>query len=215
MSHDRKPQALGAKLREIRRRKGLTLDAVSRAVGISAGFLSLVENDKTDITFSRLSALATFYRIDLHGLMPHAAPALAVLTRRDGPRNRIVSQREQVEFAFIAPHPSHAMVPLLVTIEPGGRWGEPSQHAGQEIAYCLEGLVDAVVDGRPYRLHAGDSLYFEGMVPHSFSNPGTVAARLLCVMNAAFMPMEAEAAPPQTEAASNPSGTTPRGRASA
>ncbi|WP_145145064.1 cupin domain-containing protein [Roseomonas gilardii] len=214
MSQDRRPQALGAKLREIRRRKGLTLDAVSRAVGISAGFLSLVENNKTDITFSRLSALATFYRIDLHGLMPHAAPALAVLTRRDGPRDRIFSQREQVEFAFIAPHPSHAMVPLLVTIEPGGRWGEPSQHAGQEIAYCLEGMVDAVVDGRPYGLQAGDSLYFEGMVPHSFGNPGMVPARLLCVMNAAFTPM-AEEAPPQAEAASNPSGTTPRGRASA
>jgi mannose-6-phosphate isomerase-like protein (cupin superfamily) len=48
--------------------------------------------------------------------------------------------------------------------------------------------MEAVVDGRSYQLLAGDSLYFEGMVPHSFNNTGDGAAKLLCVMNAAFAP---------------------------
>ena len=45
---------LGARLRELRRSRGVSLAEVAEGTGISASFLSTVEKGKSDITVSRL-----------------------------------------------------------------------------------------------------------------------------------------------------------------
>ena len=54
-------EELGGALRALRRERKLSLGDVSSATGISASFLSLVENGKSDITVGRLMRLAGFY----------------------------------------------------------------------------------------------------------------------------------------------------------
>ena len=87
-------QSLGARLKSVRRARRLSLAEVSEATDVSASFLSLVENDKSDIAIGRLVRLIEFYGISIADLLPgeggsgsypdvvaterSAAPALAV-----------------------------------------------------------------------------------------------------------------------------------------
>ena len=54
---------LGAQLRALRGARRVSLGDVARETGISASFLSLVENGRSDITIGRLTRLVDYYGI--------------------------------------------------------------------------------------------------------------------------------------------------------
>ena len=56
------PQGLGRSLRALRKERGLSLQDVATATNVSASFLSLVENEKSDITIGRLVRLVRVLR---------------------------------------------------------------------------------------------------------------------------------------------------------
>jgi len=53
-----KKNLLGFKLKTLRKERGLSLQALSKKVGCSASYISMVENDKVDPSISRLKSLA-------------------------------------------------------------------------------------------------------------------------------------------------------------
>jgi quercetin dioxygenase-like cupin family protein len=73
---------------------------------------------------------------------------------------------------------AHLQTMFMVQYEPGGVAGT-HDHPLEETYLILEGEVDAVFDGTPYRLVAGD-IGFAGVgCTHGFSNPGNVPVRWL------------------------------------
>jgi quercetin dioxygenase-like cupin family protein len=70
----------------------------------------------------------------------------------------------------------------LFRIAPGAGSGEPYAHEGEEFLYILRGKLEISLDeGKPYRLRAGDSFYFESNIPHRWLNPGKREACVLWV----------------------------------
>ena len=67
---------------------------------------------------------------------------------------------------------------FMVQYEPDGVAGA-HDHPLEEAYLILEGGVDAVFDGVPYRLETGDIAWAGVGCPHQFSNPGTAIVRWL------------------------------------
>ena len=63
---------LGGALRALRLQRRASLVEVASATGISKSFLSLVENDRSDITIGRLLRLVNYYGADMADLFPQA-----------------------------------------------------------------------------------------------------------------------------------------------
>lgn len=63
---------LGTKLRALRTDRGLSIAEVADATGISASFLSLVENGRSDIAIGRLMRLIDFYGVGLGRCSPRS-----------------------------------------------------------------------------------------------------------------------------------------------
>jgi quercetin dioxygenase-like cupin family protein len=69
---------------------------------------------------------------------------------------------------------------LLVTYAPGASSsveGRLMRHAGVEYAYVLEGRLTLQLDFDEYELGPGDSLHFDSVRPHLYSNRGDTVAR--------------------------------------
>ncbi len=77
--------SLGARLKSVRTARRLSLAEVSEATDVSASFLSLVENDKSDITIGRLVRLIEFYGISIADLLPGEAGERLPRRRRAAP----------------------------------------------------------------------------------------------------------------------------------
>ena len=57
--------AIGARLRQLRVRRGLSLAQVAKAAGISVGFLSAIERSQMSASISTLRRLARFYKTNI------------------------------------------------------------------------------------------------------------------------------------------------------
>jgi quercetin dioxygenase-like cupin family protein len=176
------PPELGTSLRSARRTKSLSLNDVAAATGISASFLSLVENGKSDITIGRLVRLVAFYGLALTDLLPAAPPAEPDIIRKTEQRTLPSSERG-IEFRLLAPDSDGSMMPMVVEFEPNAQLAEYGRHAGQEFVHVLQGRLELELEGTPPRiLKAGDSAYYSAERPHRFRNASdTARLRIMCV----------------------------------
>lgn len=177
-------RTLGASLRAARAARRLSLAEVADATNISASFLSLVENDRNDITIGRLVRLIDFYGISISDLLPGqgASGDPEVVTREE--RKLVHSPAEGIDvFLLTAETKRRAMMPMLLEVEPGARLAEYGRHPGEEWVHVLEGRLQLELEGaEPRLLEAGDSAYYAAERPHLFSNPDPKRPlRLICV----------------------------------
>lgn len=177
------PQAqLGAALRSARKAKGLSLSEVAQSARISASFVSLVENGKSDITIGRLARLVALYGISINDLLPAPPPADAHVVRM-GEERRLPSPREGIDVLLLTPDTKRTMMPHVVVFEPGAHLAEYGRHEGEEFVHVLEGKLSLELAGsEPRVLSAGDSAYYRADQPHLFRNASsTEALRIICV----------------------------------
>lgn len=177
-----RPGSLGLKLRGLRQARGLSLNDLAQRTGISASFLSLVENGKNDITIGRLTRLVDFYGISIADLIPAPEPEDPDVVGRDGAR-RLHSETEGIDVYLLTSNTNRAMMPMLVEIEPGAGLAEYSKHTGEEFVHVVDGRLLLDLQGSsPRALEAGESAYYPGERPHLFRNASEdQPLRLLCV----------------------------------
>lgn len=159
---------LGARLRRSRKARGLSLEDVARAAGLTRSFLSLVERDQAAPSVASLIRICGTLGIRVGSLF-------------DSPRTALVraDRRPQINFGgqgvtefLLTPATSRLQI-LHSYIEPSGGGGEePYTLAGEaEFALVLEGRLEIEVGGTRYELGVNDSLSFSPDTPHTWRNP--------------------------------------------
>ena len=185
---------IGLRLREARKSRGMSLRSVAQSLGVSASLVSQVETGKTQPSVSTLYALVNHLGISLDEVMGVAAPDVAKPARSDtrflGAASRTAIQRAEdnpvlemengVRWERLAVGEDGPVDVLLVTYEPGGSSsieGKLMRHAGVEYAYLIEGELTMQLEFDTHVLRPGDSVHFDSVRPHLYSNRGTVPAR--------------------------------------
>jgi transcriptional regulator with XRE-family HTH domain len=180
---------LGNKIRDLRRRCGMTVQQLAEASRLSKGFISQVENGHTLPSLTTLHDLANAlgtsaaYFVTEEERVPHVTRA------GDRQRLRVGGNTSRVE-ALSAQRPRNLDL-VLAELPPGlSANGKMHLHHGEECIFILEGRVLLVHADQRLELEAGDSCHFDGHVPHSVENRGTTTARVLIAMTpAAFEPL--------------------------
>lgn len=166
-------------MRTLRHRLKLTLQQLSKASGVSTGYLSQVERGNATPTLGTLTQIALALEVDA-GYFVHAPSAFYSLTRGTA-RPRFAVAGSSIEYEQIGVERSgHEMTSFVINVPPGYE-SEVVQHYGEEIIYILEGEISQIVDEREYLMGAGDSLHYLGATPHSWSNKTDRPARILWV----------------------------------
>ncbi len=172
--------SLGTALRAARQARGLSLAQVASATGISKSLLSLIENDRSDVTLGRLVVLAEHYGKPLGDLLPPTGTTDPVVTRRR--ERRLVHTGEGLDLHLLAPDASRKMMPVVAVLEPGGGSTDFWSYEGEELLVVLEGRVLLELEGStPIVLERGDCAYYVSTRQHRVSNIGTGIARVLSV----------------------------------
>lgn len=172
---------LGKALKSARLARGESLAQVAAATGISKSSLSLIENDRSDVTLRRLVVLAEHYGKQLSDLLPGRSAPNPVVTRRKE-RRQLHSRVEGLDLHLLVPDTNRKMMPLVAVFEPGGGAAEFWRHEGEELVLVLEGRILLELEGStPIVLDRGDCAYYEGTRSHRWSNIGDGIARVLSV----------------------------------
>jgi len=183
---------IGARLRDARMQRGLSLRSVANALGVSASLVSQVETGKTQPSVSTLYAIANHLGVSLDellGIVPTSArPAPTMFGHSGTPLpnvqraedNPVIEMENGVRWERLAVGEGGPADAILVTYEPGASSsieGKLMRHSGIEYAYIVEGELTLQLDFDSYVLRVGDSLQFESARPHMFANRGDTIAK--------------------------------------
>ncbi len=160
--------AIGARLRQLRLRRNLSLARVAKAVGISVGFLSAIERSHMSASISTLRRLARFYKTNILEFFDPAETNRRLVRPSE---RKVLEAGPGVRMELLA-WGNTVMEPHLFRIAPNAGSGESYTHAGEEFLIVLRGELHLALDGQEFQLKSGDSFYFESATPHRWKNPG-------------------------------------------
>lgn len=185
-----KTEAIGPRLRSLRRSKGWTLETLSRNSGVSISTLSKIENSQVAASFDTMVKVAAALDLTFDELLKpskqlHPAARRAI-TRAGG---GIKFSTPSYDYDVHAPElKQKRMIPLVMeikcrNIEPPENW---SSHEGEEFIYVTKGSIELHTEFyAPVILNEGDSAYIDSAMAHAFVNIGEGKAEMLsmCLSN--------------------------------
>jgi len=163
---------VGARLREIRQNRGLTLQQVAEDTGFALSFLSLLERDKVSISIDNLSRLSRFYGVRMVSLFENE-PGAPVFVARAGElaARRASVGKESAVFSLLSDGRSPHLESLHIVIGPGGGDPEYRSHGGEAFLYVVEGAVLLLSEeGERVELSAGDAASYFGFPARRIAN---------------------------------------------
>lgn len=163
-------QVIANHVRSRRLEIGLNVGQLAGRAGISKGMLSKIENAQTS------PSLATLERLSSALDMPVTSMFRGLAEERDAVFVKAGSGPEIVRKGTRAGHtyellgtmrgPYKRIEPLLVSLVESTEVFPLFQHPGVEILYMLEGAMEYSYGREHYRMERGDTLQFEGDIPH-------------------------------------------------
>jgi transcriptional regulator with XRE-family HTH domain len=176
---------LASRLRQERKRRGLSLRALAAAAGLSTTTVHQIESGKGSPSLATLQAIASVLDVPLGVLFEAGTQDGAVVVVQRGQRTPASSVPGGTLQSLAAGLPGQRLRGIVLTLGPSGETGEaPMTHAGQELVTVLSGRCLYEVAGAEHLLAAGDSLALDSRQPHRARNPGRRPCRLLIVLYA-------------------------------
>jgi transcriptional regulator with XRE-family HTH domain len=163
---------LGARIRAARRERNLSLGAVAGRGAVSRSMLSAVEHGRKVPTVLVLDRIATALDTSIARLLGDERSARVLVLR---PADQDVVRDAGWERRILSPVlPGIEFELMRTTIGPGVDAGIFAPHApgSREYLAMERGTLQLTIDGAPYTLRAGDSVYYAGDCHHQFVNPG-------------------------------------------
>ena len=171
---------IGAKLRELRKLRKLSLKKLADRTGCSASYLSLVENGKVDPGISRLKKIASGLEVTIVDLFQNQPNSKVVLRKHERIQAEFKGSKTRIEI-LVPQVPDKKLDARLAIISPGGSSEGDYQHPGEEFGLILKGSLDLTVNGVTYRLDEQDSFFFSSTQSHRFVNKGKKEAVVVWV----------------------------------
>jgi transcriptional regulator with XRE-family HTH domain len=165
---------LGERVRELRRGRGLTLEALAELSGVSRAMISKLERGEKNPTLVVAAKLAEGLGVTLSQLAGMTEKSEVVVVPRE---RRMVMRDPETGFErqLLSPNFVGRGVEFIRnTIPEGSTSGEfPPHRRGVEEHIVVErGTLRAILGGEEHLLGEGDAVYFEADVPHRFDNAG-------------------------------------------
>ena len=181
---------IGKKIRELRQKNRYTLQDLAARTGLSKPFLSQIENDHVIPPIATLLKLARALNVGMTYFFQDEEGSDKISITRQGERMKVErrphQQKGETNYLYVAletKKTNKAMNPFLVEF-PVQNTEEMvfMSHEGEEFLYLLEGEVEFRTVDRVEILQAGDSIYFESDVSHSFRCVSGTPAKALAVI---------------------------------
>ena len=182
-----KPYSIGEKLKTLRLKKKLGLVELGRHTGLSAALLSKLERSKLHPTLPTLARIATVFDVGLdHFFMDERKRhVVAVAKKRD--RQRFPERPGAPEVSYFFETLDYGATPRKLNAyyadfqKIAKEKLKPHTHAGAEHLYLLSGELVVAIGGHGYELEAGDAIYFDSSVPHTYCKSGNSPCAALIV----------------------------------
>ena len=174
---------IGGAIRRLRKQKGMSIQNLADASGVSVGMLSQIERDRANPSLRVITSIREALEVPVSALfdeMPAAVKDPEFVRRAaNHPLLDLGSMRKEL----LSPRDQRTLQFMVLELDPHATTGDkPVSYAALKGGMVLEGELELKVGDEEATLHAGDSFLFDGTKPHSFRNPKSKSVRILWII---------------------------------
>jgi transcriptional regulator with XRE-family HTH domain len=174
---------LGANLRRLRIRRGLSLERLARASGVSRAMLGQIELGQSTPTINVVWKIARSLSVPFSALISHNERPRTALLRAERAKVLTSADGSFISRALFPFDEARKVEFYELRLRPQGREVAEAHPAGTtENLVMSAGSLNLLVDGERFALEAGDAVFFEADVAHEYFNPGDRDAVMYLVM---------------------------------
>jgi transcriptional regulator with XRE-family HTH domain len=180
-------QHIATQIKRQRLSQGLKIADVARIADISQGMLSKIENAQVSTSLDTLTRLCDALGLPISKLFAnYDRPNAGAQLIRNGEGLEVVRRGTEKGHTYhllsYKQGPGKLFEPFLVTIDDASEVFPSFSHPGIEFIYLLEGELDYRHGNKLYHLGVGDSLTFDGDIPHGPERLIKVPIRMLSII---------------------------------
>ena len=184
---------IGAKVRQLREAKEMSIEQLAEQSQCHADQIRQIEDGALVPSLTPLMELSRALGVRLGTFMddePVDGPAVfdsseaPSVIRFSGKDPKATSSSLDF-YSMAANKKDRHMEPFMIDVKPRSGDAPPlSGHEGEEFIYVLEGAIQINYGKTTYELEAGQSIYYDSIVPHDVHAKGDQTAKILAVVYA-------------------------------
>lgn len=176
---------LGSRLRQARRKRGMSIRELGGKAALSTGMVSQIERGLSTPSLRSLRLLANALEVPVSYFFADT-PASKKERRhivRSHQRKRLMVPSTGVVQEIISPEGPGSIEIYEIQLEPDATSdGEMYSHDGEKAGLVLSGTLGLRLEDEDYLLEPGDSFRFPSTMPHRMSNPTSGKVHLIWVV---------------------------------
>lgn len=175
---------IGKRIKKIRKEKQLIISQIAIDAGVSNGLISKIENGRTIPSLPVLFNIIGALQIDVSSFfdgMQRENNNNFIVTRHDAYteiEKEVEAEGFLYKFIFNKSLKSIGFEAVLLEVLPNSKRDKISTDA-YEFKYILKGDISYIIDEEEVELNEGDSLFFDGRIPHVPVNKSSKTAKML------------------------------------
>jgi len=167
---------IGSNIRTIRKRKNITIAQICEETGLSQGFMSQVETNKTSPSIATLESIAKALKVPLTYFLLQKEDRMQIVRKEE--RKVTTTGAEKLKVEHLSATKNVRM--MLVEIPPGAATDDaPHAHEGEEVHMVVQGRIYAEHGDESAEFGEGDSFSWSACTPHLVRNIGDDVAIVL------------------------------------
>lgn len=181
---------VGEKIKSLRESKSISREEMSERSGLAVEQIERIENNVDLPSLAPLIKIARVLGVRLGTFLDDQAETGPAICRHTGGNdtisfsNNAIQSRKHMEYHALAKSKADRHTePFIIDVAPtDDNDFVLSTHEGEEFIYVLEGTMEISYGHDTYLLEAGDSIYYDSIVPHHVHAYQGQAARILAVV---------------------------------
>jgi transcriptional regulator with XRE-family HTH domain len=170
--------SIGSKIRSKREALGMTLRDLASQAGVTPGFVSLVERDQADPSITSLRKIASVLGVPMFHLL--AEDSTDQLVVRANQRRHLEIPGACLDYEILSPPSASQLLFFKATLEPNACSSEELlSHPMEECTLVVRGKLKLELGADTYILEPGDSMCWDGNMPHRLSAIGDETLELV------------------------------------
>ena len=172
---------IGQRIKERRIEQNLSLRDLGEKTGLTASFLSQIENDLTEPSITSLQKIATALKVPMFTFLNDNIQSEQVV--RDGSRRKLSFPNPHLTYELLTSNLNRQMAGFIIQLKAGeSHNAQQLYRATEEMMYVIQGELEIQVGENKHHLKSGDSIYYEGAQLTGFSAVGNEDLKILCVI---------------------------------
>jgi len=179
-------EGISSKIKYLRRKNGLSVEALAKKAGFTKSYLSQIENLKREPTIGALIKIARALSVNFFFLVNGEKPvedeeSPVVVKRQDRRILTSPSRMANTIYESINQKKKGRLMDAYIVTAGFEFTAEPMAHEGEELIFIIEGKQEFVYNGKSQILEEGDCCYFDSSRMHYARSIGEKLSKALVV----------------------------------